>query len=174
LRSLYRPLLELRERGWIRHLGVSVAAVGDAWLTLERPEVEVVQLPYNLALSEADQGLLQRLHDAGKGVLIREALGNGLLTGKYGARTRFSSADFRSAWRPEMLRAALAAAAAWEPYRRPGESQIHFALRFVLDRPEVSAVLVGARNPAQIEALAAAGGIAAAPMEHGYAARPLS
>lgn len=148
--DLYRPLLSLRSRGLVRLIGVSVATPRDAWLTLDVDHVDVVQLPYNFALSEADQGFLQRAHAQGRAVLVREALGNGLLTGKYRSVSQFSRDDFRSRWPADLVTTAAAALAEWQPFRRAGESWVEFALRFVLDRPEVSAVVVGARTVEQI------------------------
>jgi aryl-alcohol dehydrogenase-like predicted oxidoreductase len=158
VRELYRPLVALRRANQVQHIGVSVRALPDAWLTLDRPEVEVVELPFNIALADGSD-VLARLAAAGKGVIVREALGNGLLTGKYRIGARFEEGDFRSQW-PAGVTDAQKHLRAWAPYRRRTESWVRFALRFVLDRPEVSTVVVGASQPGQLEELTVAAAVA--------------
>jgi len=154
--DLYGPLLRLRDEGIVRHLGVSVVRARDAWLALDRPEIEVIELPYNFAHIEADP-LLPRLYRAGKGLIVREALASGLVADRAG----FGTGDFRAALPPEVFAAVREAKQAMAPYRREGEDWVDFALRFVLDRPEVACVLVGARRPEQVRAFGRAGKIAA-------------
>lgn len=156
LPELHRPLLALRDRHRIRHAGVSVVYARDAWLTLDRPEIEVVELPYNLAHPDAAP-LLPLLHRAGKGVIVREALVSGMLR----ERASFAADDFRASLPPEVMAAVKEVKRTLDPYRRPGETWADFALRFVLDRAEVSCVAVGVRRPEQIEILKRAGRIAA-------------
>ncbi|ABC21563.1 aldo/keto reductase [Rhodospirillum rubrum F11] len=166
LPDVYRPLQDLRDHGWIGHIGVSVARAIDGWLALDRPEVEVVQLPFNLLNTQADQGLLSRAADLGKAVLAREVLANGWLSGRYGPASTFAAGDFRQHLPAEVKAAIAGDRAALEPYRRPGESWVDFSLRFVLDRPEISSAIVGARHPQQIEALSKAGTLSPSPSWH--------
>ncbi len=163
LPELYRPLLELRDRGWIAHIGISVAQAGDAWLALDRPEVEIVQLPFNLLNMEADQGLLSRAAGLGKTILARETLANGMLSGRYGPTSTFAAGDFRRALPMDVKTSIATGMAALEAYRRQDESWVDFSLRFVLDRPEISSAIVGARTPEQVRALVKAGTIPPSP-----------
>lgn len=153
IRDLYQPLVHLRERGRIRYIGVSVAHANDALLAIDVPEVEVIQLPYNLLLPDAEWGafLYNRRGSAGKGLIIREALGNGLITGKYSHPSQFTKHDFRSTLSAEYLTQVQEQLNRLCPYRRQEESMVQFALRFVLDRPQVASVLVGARTPEQLQ-----------------------
>ena len=160
VRELYQPLVALREKGRIGHIGVSVVHARDAMLAIDRSEIEVVELPYNFIHPEAED-VLPGLASAGKGVVVREALANGLLAGRHGPATRFAPDDFRSTIPSEVRAWIDSEMRAFEPYRRTGEEWIDFALRFVLDRPEVSTVLVGARTPEHVKAFGRAGEIAA-------------
>jgi aryl-alcohol dehydrogenase-like predicted oxidoreductase len=159
--DLYEPLLRLRNNGIIRHIGISVIRAHDAWLTLDRPEIEVVELPYSFMHLEADS-LLSYLYRAGKGVIVREALASGLIAG----RKRFENDDFRSELPPELVAFVQEAKREMEPYLRAGEQWVDFALRFVLDRPEVASVVVGTRCPEHVHAFGRAGCIAASAITH--------
>lgn len=166
LRESYRPLLRLRERGLVRKIGVAVAQPSHAWLALDRPEVEVIQIPFNVLQSEAEFGLLERASSLGKGILARETLLNGLLAGRYNRLTRFPGDDFRAEIPATTRNAVFDAMDGLEPFRRPNESWVDFALRFVLDRPEISCAVVGARRAEQIQALARAGQLSSSPLRH--------
>lgn len=159
-RDVYKPLVRAQERGEIGCFGVSVETLEAAWLTLDRPEISVVQIPYNFLLSlKGLDWILTELARAGKDLLAREALGNGLLTGKYDRTSMFPPGDFRALW-PQEVRDEIAEQLTWwAPYRRPDESWVNFAMRFVLERAEFSAVVVGARTAAQVEPFGTVGGV---------------
>jgi aryl-alcohol dehydrogenase-like predicted oxidoreductase len=150
IRETYRPLIELRERGILGHIGVSVSCPNEALLALDVPDVEVVQVPYNMLIPDAEVQLFPLAAENGVGIIAREALGNGLLTGKYNRETRFPKDDFRSDWPTGWIEGVLQQVQIFNAYRRNGESMIDLALRFVLERPQVASVVVGARNPEQV------------------------
>jgi aryl-alcohol dehydrogenase-like predicted oxidoreductase len=159
LSSTYRAIEKLRKNGLVRWLGVSVARAENAWLVLDRPEVDIIQLPFSLINVTADLGLLTEAAIRGKAVLVREALANGLLSDKSLAGGIFASDDFRASMPAEIIEQVRSVALGWEPFRKSNESWVDFSLRFVLDRPEVSTVLVGARRPEHFPALKRAGAI---------------
>ena len=164
LPDLYRPLLRLKERGYISHIGVSVRLVQDAWLALDRPEVEVIQLPFNLLQTDAEQGLLHRAYQQGKGVFARETLANGILSGHYSPKSMFGEGDFRQDLPDHIWKAVQQAHSVYDRYRRTGENWVDFALRYVLDRPEISSAVVGSRKPEHIASLVKAGAISSSPV----------
>jgi aryl-alcohol dehydrogenase-like predicted oxidoreductase len=166
LSELYRPILELKDHGWIEYIGIAVAYVQDAWLALDRPEVEVIQLPYNFMQFDAEQGLLHRAHQQGKGIIARETLANGLLTGRYHRESCFPDGDFRQTLPEHIWTAVSEAHGIFNSYRRASESWVDFALRYVLDRPEISCAIVGARTPEHVQNLVKAGTIVSSPAGH--------
>lgn len=150
VREIYRPLVRLKRRGVLGAIGVSVNAIEDAWLTLDLPEIEVVQFPYNFLLDRFAPGLLQALHAAGKSIIAREVLGNGLLTGKYRHADQFDADDFRAYWLPGQIESIVDAMNFWKPFLKSGETWTEFAWRFVLDRTEIDRILVGASEPGHV------------------------
>lgn len=147
---IYGPLLELREQGKIKAIGVSVRHFEDAWQVLLAPEIDVVQLPYNPVLWGKDRGLIAALGKQDIGIIAREILVNGTL-----AKTNdfYPIDDFRAHWPLELHQQVFTAKADWESYRRGHESWLEFALRFALDRSEICTALVGARKREHIDDL---------------------
>ncbi len=155
--DIYRCVENLRKRGMVRFIGVSVVRAEDAWLVLDRPEVDVIELPFSLANLTGDFGLITEAARRGKAILAREVLTNGFLCDRALPAASFAAGDFRACMPEEIKDQMRQIKMAWSRYRRPDESWTDFALRFVLDRPEVSVALVGARKPDQILALKRAG-----------------
>ncbi len=124
------------------------------------------QFRYNLLDRSAEAGVLPATQERKVGSIVFSPLAQGMLSGKYLAGN--SPADSRAlredspfltlekvqadAARVEKL-AAVAAEA--------GISLTQLALRWLLRRPEISSVLIGARNVQQLEASAEAAGQAA-------------
>jgi aryl-alcohol dehydrogenase-like predicted oxidoreductase len=161
--DIYRYLERLRSRNMVRFLGVSVARAEDAWLILDRPEVDIIELPFSLTNLTADFGLITEAARRGKAVVAREVLANGFLSDCALAGKSFEAADFRASVPSEVVDQIRQTTTAWSAYRRSDESWTDFALRFVLDRPEVSVALVGTRKPDHIPALKRAGTVPCGP-----------
>ena len=152
-------LRKLRQEGKIRAIGISTPE-HDQNCAIELMRggwVDVVQVIYNLFEQEPAAQLLPAAKACGVGIIVRVALDEGSLTGKFTPQTRFAEGDFRSAYfaedrlertcrRVEQIKQALL------PH---GRSLPEAALRFVLDHSAVSTVIPGMRNAAQAEANAA-------------------
>jgi aryl-alcohol dehydrogenase-like predicted oxidoreductase len=167
---------ELRDEGLIRAIGMRAPhAFAEQWANSARPDAEaitrwlrlfdairptVISVRYNLlsplySPEETDIFAFARRH--GVGVLIKQALGQGLLLRHYEPETAqvFSANDHRSAdpmFTPESQRQLEARLA---PLRaRFGDNPAalaHVALRYALHDHPNSAVLVGFRNATQID-----------------------
>ena len=152
-----QPLLvlrQLREEGKIHLIGVSTPEQDqNCVIQLMRDGlVDVVQVIFNLFDQEAAAQLLPVAAETGTGVIVRVALDEGALTGKYPAEHAFASDDFRHAYfaGDRMARTAQRVALIQEDVEQFGLSE-HFtpadvALKFALSRPEVSTVIAGMRN----------------------------
>jgi aryl-alcohol dehydrogenase (NADP+) len=134
--QLAKALWQQEERGWRR--------------------IESVQPVYNLALHDADRELLPLCADQQIGVISYSPLGAGFLTGKYRqggpvpSGTRFEIVPghqeiyFNDACFAAMERLRSAA-------NRLGLPMARLALAWVLARPGLTATLIGARSPAQVD-----------------------
>ena len=156
--GLWEALAEQVRAGKIRHLGMSIDA-GDAARVRLAAEVgaSVVQVPHSRLQRESEE-VLPRCRELGLGVLAREPLANGYLSGKYGpGRGITATGDWRSGEDPELAAAKLEAVARIQENEVPeGTPLAQWALAWALRDAAVSAVIPGSRTIAQLESNASA------------------
>ena len=150
---VWETLDALRRAGKIKLLrGVGGRAGGRRLAAAKQLPVDVLEVGYSLFYQGATTELLPLARRRKVGILAREPLANGFLTGKYGPDAQFPEGDIRAALPPEYVAAMAETAAQLDFLRRDGARTLaQAALRFVLDDPAVSSVVVGAKTPAQVE-----------------------
>ncbi len=157
-----QPLLvlrQLKEEGKIGLIGISTPEHDQSCVIqlMRDGLIDTIQVIFNLFQQEAAAQILPVAAETGTGVLVRVALDEGSLTGKYSSEHQFAEDDFRSTFfqgdrqfrtarRVEAIRQDLEQFGIEDQY-----SMAEVALKFVLARPEVSSVLVGMRNADQAE-----------------------
>lgn len=160
--DVWAELAALRDEGKVRVVGHSVSRFADTEAMARRWAAErrigVVQVVYSLMNREA-AGLVADLGADGVGVVAREALANGFLSGTVTPATVFAPGHLNARYPPDEIaaRARYADALAGLLVRDDVRSLPQAAFRWVLDDPHVSLVLSGATTPAQLaDAVAAA------------------
>ncbi len=157
-----QPLLvlrQLRDEGKIGMIGVSTPEQDQSCVIqlMRDGLVDTVQVIFNLFQQEAAAQLLPVAAETGTGVIVRVALDEGALTGKYSSDHRFPEDDFRRHYfaGDRMQRTVARVAEIRKDMERFGladqYSLADVALKFVLARPEVSTVVVGMRSAEQAE-----------------------
>ncbi len=157
-----QPLLvlrQLRDEGKIGLIGVSTPEQDQTCVIqlMRDGLVDTVQVIFNLFHQEPAAQLLPVAAETGTGVIVRVSLDEGSLTGKYSGDHQFPSDDFRSQYfagdrmertvrRVEEIRKDVEQFGLADQY-----SMADVALKFALARSEVSSVIVGMRNIAQVE-----------------------
>ena len=157
-----QPLLvlrQLREEGKINLIGVSTPEHDqDSVIQLMRDGlIDVVQIIFNVFHQEPLAQLLPVAKETGTGVIVRVALDEGALTGKYASDHQFSDSDFRSRYfagdrmertveRVRAVQSDLDDFGLTEQY-----SLADLSLKYALAPSEVSTVVVGMRNAKQAE-----------------------
>lgn len=149
--ATYEILESLKAEGKIDHYGVSVHEPVEALLCMDSGKPEVLQIPFSLFRQEWIEEVLPQAHRAGTGIIAREPLGNGFLTGTIATDARFAVGDIRSYWPRPMVAGRVAAADRLRFLAREGRTRTQAALRFVLAFPEVSTTIPGAKTPSQVE-----------------------
>ncbi len=172
LEETLRTLNDMVRQGKVRHIGCSNFAAWQLcralWVSdklgLER--FESVQPAYNFDRRDIEAELFPLCEDQGVGVIPYQVLMGGVLTGSYDRRagppedSHMSSRHAERArdnyWRDENFDRAerlktLAAELGWEPTQ--------LILAWVLSKPAVASVIVGASRPEQVEKNAAAADI---------------
>lgn len=151
-------LKRLKEAGKIRALGVSNFSPAQIDAFRETAPLQVVQPPYNLFEREIETELLPHCRQLGLTTLVYGAICRGLLSGKMTPQTRFKDGDLRLV-DPKFQRPRFGqyveAVTRLDAFAKAefGRRVIHLALRWLLDQPDVSVALWGARRPDQLETL---------------------
>lgn len=150
--------------GKIRAYGVSVEKVEEGLKAIEFPNVQSVQIIFNIFRQRPAELFFAQAKRRQVGVIARVPLASGLLTGKMTAATPFAADDHRSfnrngeAFDKGETFAGVpyeVALQAIEEIRRlvpEGINMAQFALRWILMDNAVSTVIPGARNAMQAQA----------------------
>jgi len=157
------------QAGKVRYAGVSNFNVAQIKRVQAIHPVASLQPPYSLLVPGVEQELLPYCAAKNIGVIVYSPLQKGLLAGKITRQrvAQFPPDDHRRndrQFQEPRLSANLALAAALERIAAAqGHTAAHLAISWVLRRSEVTAAIVGARRPAQIEEVVGAADWALSP-----------
>jgi aryl-alcohol dehydrogenase-like predicted oxidoreductase len=157
--GLWEALQDQVRAGKIRHLGISLDPDDGARAERARDVgADVIQVTYNRLNRLAEDRVLPAATRLGLGVLAREPLANGYLSGKYRPGSRITSTDdWRSSHDPHDVEAMLDAVAEIGATEvPPGVPVARWALAWCLRHPAVGAVIPGSKTIEQLESNVAA------------------
>jgi aryl-alcohol dehydrogenase-like predicted oxidoreductase len=169
--AVFDALDTLVEEQAIAAYGVSVEEAGQALTAIARPNVASVQIILNAFRLKPLDEVLPAAAAAGVGIIARVPLASGLLTAKYTEDTTFAENDHRTYNRRGEafdvgetfsgvdFEDGVAASREFAHLVPPGLSAAQAALAWVVQLPEVSTVIPGARSPEQARMNAAAGSV---------------
>ena len=145
-------LEDLKKQGKIKFIGVSVHTEEEALAVLNDSRVDAVQLILNLLDQRMLEKVLPEAQAKNIGVIAREPLACGLLTGKYKSGHKFPKTDHRNRWTEEHLDLELEKISKMKGILSTERlSLARAALEFVLDQEAVSTVIPGIKTVAQAE-----------------------
>ena len=145
----YAVLDELKQEGKIRHYGVSVHDAYEGTMAIATGKPDVIQVAYSFLRQDPREDLFPFAQEHDIGLIIREPLANGMLTGKYTAATTFAEGDMRTEWPPEFLAIQAKLVEKARFLTTPERTLAQAALRFVLDALAVSVVIPGIKTVEQ-------------------------
>jgi len=149
--------------GKIRYYGVSVEKVEEALKAIEYPNVQTVQIIFNMFRHRPAELFFQEAKRRRVGILARVPLASGLLTGKMSAQSQFSADDHRNFNRYGQAfdrgetfsgvdyETGLQAVEDLRALVPEGVSLTQFALRWILMFDAVSCAIPGGKRPEQVE-----------------------
>lgn len=159
----WRTLADLKDRGAVRHIGVSNFDVGQMERAATIAPVETLQPPYSLVQPDVEREILPFARRHGIGVIAYSPMGSGLLTGAVTADRvakmppddwRRRDPEFRE---PRLARhRALAGLLAEIGAGHGGRTAAEVAVAWTLANPAVTGAIVGARSPGQLDGVAGA------------------
>jgi aryl-alcohol dehydrogenase-like predicted oxidoreductase len=163
----YRPevfgvLDDLVAQGKLRYYGVSVEKVEEALKAIEYPNVQTVQIIFNMFRHRPAGLFFEQAQKRQVGILARVPLASGLLTGKFTRDSVFAKDDHRNYNRHGEsfdvgetfsgvdYETGLEAVEAIRALLPEGATMAQFALRWILMFDAVSCAIPGAKRPAHV------------------------
>jgi aryl-alcohol dehydrogenase-like predicted oxidoreductase len=156
-------MAKLAQEGKVRYIGVSNFNLGQIKRVREIASVASLQPPYSMLHREVEDELLGYCEENKIGVVAYSPMQRGLLTGKFsGERLEGLPSDDHRRKNPDFQDPQFSATLQLVEQLRPiaersGKTLAQLAISWVLRRSEVTAAIVGARNPEQIRETAKAG-----------------
>ncbi len=153
----WQVLADLKQAGKVRHIGVSNFSAAQMERIKQIAPVETLQPPYSLLTREIEAEILPYCQQEDIGVLVYSPMYSGLLTGKM---TRERIANFpHDDWRggdaefqePRLSRNLALQDVLIDIANKHDTSAAAVSVAWTLHHPAVTAAIVGARNPRQIE-----------------------
>jgi len=159
--EVFGLLDDLVRAGKLRYYGVSVETVDEALRALAHPNVQTVQIIFNMLRLKPAEAFFAAAAARRVGILARVPLASGLLSGKFTASSTFDADDHR-AYNRQGERFDKGETFSGVPYDvglrvvdrlralvPPGATLAQLALRWILMFPEVSCAIPGAKTPEQ-------------------------
>ena len=159
--EVFGILDDLVRAGKLRYYGVSVEQVSEALDAMQHPNVQSVQIIFNMFRLKPTERVFPEAKARQVGILARVPLASGLLTGKLTKASTFSHEDHRQFNRQgEMFdkgetfsgvpyETGLAAVERLRPLVPPSATLAQLALRWILMFDAVTCAIPGAKNEQQ-------------------------
>jgi len=161
--EVFSALDDLLKAGKIRYYGVSVEKVEEALKAVEYPNVQTVQIIFNVFRQRPAELFFKEAERKRIGILARVPLSSGMLSGKLNISSNFASDDHRNFNRHGEAfdrgetfsgidyEAGLNAVEQLRPLVPQGQTMAQMALRWILMFPAVTCAIPGAKRPEQAE-----------------------
>ncbi|MBV9710799.1 MAG: aldo/keto reductase, partial [Ktedonobacteraceae bacterium] len=139
--EVFAILDDLVRQGKLRNYGVSVEKVEEALKAIRYPNLQSVQIIFNMFRLKPAQEFFKAARERQVGIIVRVPLASGMLTGKFKRNTQFDAQDHRNYNRHGEAfdqgetfsgvdyETGLEAVEALRPLVPPGASMAQFALR---------------------------------------------
>lgn len=164
----YRPEIfglfeQLKTEGKILNLGVSVEKVEEALKAIEYENVTTIQIIFNMFRQRPMELFFAEAKKRNVGIIARVPLASGLLTGKYSASTQFAEGDHRFFNRDGAAfdkgetfsgidyENGLKAVELLKGQFPNVDNLAPYALKWILQFPEISCIIPGASNLEQLK-----------------------
>ena len=161
--EVFGILDDLIKDGKLKYYGVSVEKVEEALKAIEYPNVQSVQIIFNIFRQRPKDLFFTEAAKKKVGILARVPLSSGMLTGKLTKESKFENGDHRlynrhgeAFDRGETFSGldydrSLAVVDKLKKLLPIGMTLTQMALRWILMFPEVTCTIPGAKRPAQVE-----------------------
>ncbi|MGF2038573.1 MAG: aldo/keto reductase [Nostoc sp. CmiVER01] len=159
----WTTLSKLKDEGKVRYIGVSNFNVEQLKRIQKITPVTSLQPPYSLVKPDVEKEILPFCQENNIGVIVYSPMQSGLLAGKMTSERvanlpdndwRKNSSEFQE---PRLSRNLKLVEVLQDIGKQHDRSPGEVAIAWTLNNPVVTAAIVGARNPKQVEGIIAAG-----------------
>ncbi len=160
--KVFEHLRKFQDEKLIQHWGVSVETAEEALLCLEQEGIASLQIIFNLFRQHYAEEFFAKAKEKNVALIVRVPLASGLLTGKFNQSTSFGQNDHRNYNANgdsfnvgetfsgiEFSKGVQFAAEIAKHF--PDERTASWAIRWILEHPEVTTVIPGATKVSQVE-----------------------
>ncbi|WP_207422005.1 aldo/keto reductase [Desertivirga brevis] len=160
--KVFDHLRRLKEEKLIQNWGVSVETAEEALLCLEQEGLASLQIIFNIFRQHYAEEFFAKAKEKNVALIVRVPLASGLLSGKYNESSKFEANDHRSynangeAFNVGETFSGIEFQTGVQLAQKiaamlPDERTAQWALRWILDHPEVTTVIPGATKISQVE-----------------------
>jgi aryl-alcohol dehydrogenase-like predicted oxidoreductase len=159
--KVFDHLRSLQQQGLISHFGASVETSEEALICLEQEGLASLQIIFNLFRQHVADEVFAKAAEKGVAIIARVPLASGLLSGKFSAQTQFAQNDHRNynangeAFNTGETFSGIEFKEGVKLSEKikgmlPDNRMPQWAIRWILDHPEVTTVIPGASKVAQV------------------------
>jgi aryl-alcohol dehydrogenase-like predicted oxidoreductase len=165
--KVFTYLRKLQDEKLIEHWGASVETSEEALICLQQEGIASLQIIFNLFRQHVADEVFTKAKEKDVAIIVRVPLASGLLTGKFSGQTTFASTDHRNfnangeAFNAGETFAGIEFTKGLQLANEiasllPDERMSQWAIRWILDHPEVTTVIPGASKVSQVKSNMAA------------------
>jgi aryl-alcohol dehydrogenase-like predicted oxidoreductase len=160
--KVFSHLRKLQDEKLIRFWGASVETVEEALVCLQQPGLASLQIIFNLFRQHVADEIFVKAKEKDVAIIVRVPLASGLLSGKFNEQTTFSQHDHRNynangeAFNVGETFSGIEFSQGIKFSRKiarllPDNRMAQWALRWILDHPQVTTVIPGATKVSHVE-----------------------
>jgi len=149
--SVFKVLRELKQEGKIRHGGVSIHLPREGRAAIQNGTSETIQAIYNMIDQRIKHELMPICEERDMGLIAREPLYCGLLTGKHTTETKFSKDDHRNRWMRDKYLTDLEKINRIKSIFDQHLTLKQAAIEFVLSEKAISVVIPGMKTVSHVQ-----------------------
>jgi len=149
--KIFEGLEKLKDSGRIRNYGISIHDPREGLLAMRFGQPATIQVVFNLLRQEAKNELFQAARRENVGIIVREPLSNGFLSGKFTTDSTFPAGDIRKNFPRNYQSGLVGAAERLRILESKMRTLAQASIRFALDHKDIATVIPGAKNPQQVE-----------------------
>lgn len=149
--GVFETLETLKKEGKIRYYGFSANYISDASKLINLVNFDTVQVPYSLVFPIAEKELFPHKSLDSLGIISREPLANGFLSGKYGINSEFHKNDHRHGFSKEKKKQILDRFEELRFLENNNRSLSQASISFCLENKHIDVTIPGMKNNTQLD-----------------------